>query len=135
MPNINDVFPSRYVQASDLQGRDHDLTIERFEMEQMADGETCPVIYFKGHGKGLVLNKTNGRTIAGLYGPNTDHWLGRPITLFPTQTDFQGRQVACIRVRMHAPNASDGHSDLDVPPPPADADAPAENPADDNFPF
>jgi hypothetical protein len=59
-----------------------------------------PIVFFQGAEKGLVLNKTNANTIAGMYSPETSNWIGKQVTLFPTQVDFQGRQVAAIRVRL-----------------------------------
>ena len=55
--------------------------------------------YFEGKSKALVLNKTNANTITDRLGPETDGWVGRGLTLYPTEVDFQGRRVAAIRVR------------------------------------
>ena len=53
--------------------------------------------------KKLWCNKTNGRTIAKLYG-KTENWIGKRITLFPTDTRGAGGQtVPCIRVRPNEP--------------------------------
>ena len=102
--DINAVFPSKYLKASDLQGRECAVTIDSVTTEDVAgQGEPDdhkPILWFEKATKGFVLNKTNANTIAGMYGPETDNWVGRTITLFPTQTDFQGKQVACVRVRL-----------------------------------
>jgi hypothetical protein len=105
--NVNDVFPSKYLRAADLDGHEVTVTIEHIEMESLgADDDTQkPVLYFVGKKKGLGLNKTNATTIANLYSPEMDNWIGCPITLFPTQTDFQGKSVECIRVRIQKPKA------------------------------
>ena len=58
--------------------------------------------------KGLCLNKTNAGTIADLYGPETDAWIGRQIRLFATEVPFGAEQVLAIRVRMRAPKINDG---------------------------
>ena len=137
--NINSVFPSKYLKAADLQGRDVMVTIERVTLEDLAgngdDKDVKPVVYFKGKTSGLGLNKTNANTIADLYGPETDNWIGRAITLFPTHTDFNGRQVECIRVRVQAPNGA-------MPVQPAPAPAPVAAPpqqhqpiSEDDIPF
>lgn len=76
------------------------------------DAEEKPVLYFNGKEKGLVLNKTNAQTIASLHSPETDNWPGRSISIFPTQVDFQGRQVEAIRVKLQQPQQQ-------APPPPA----------------
>lgn len=97
--NINDAFPSSYLKAEDLDG-DTELTIKGIEVETLGEDKK-PVVYFEEDDRGLVLNKTNAMTLKGLHGLDTDAWVGNKATLFPTQTDFQGRQVAAIRVRMN----------------------------------
>lgn len=104
MVNINNVYPSKYVSAGDLKGRDVTVTISRLAIEKMANNnEERPVLYFDRADKGMVLNKTNASTIAALYGPETDNWPGKSITLFGTDVDFQGSRVPAIRVRPAVP--------------------------------
>jgi hypothetical protein len=57
--------------------------------------------------KKLALNKSNALAIGALYGQETDAWLGKQITLFPSTTQFNGQQVACIRVSGPAAAAAD----------------------------
>lgn len=134
--DINAAFPSKYVRACDLQGQDRTLAISSVVMDDVGDHEPKPVVYFNGTDKGLVLNKTNANVIAGLYGPNTDGWIGQRITLFPTQTDFQGKQVECIRVRMQKPQVAQQQQAAAPPPPPPD-NPPSGVPHDDggDIPF
>ena len=61
--------------------------------------DTKPVLHFQGAQKGMVLNKTNANVITILYGDETDNWIGKQIELYPTQTDFRGEIVDCIRCR------------------------------------
>lgn len=114
--DINSVFPSKYLKASDLQGQDATVTISHVAIEDVGGDDRKPVVYFTGKDKGIVLNKTNAAAIQNLYGADTDNWTGKRIILFPTQTDFQGKPTACIRVRLNAPPAE---------PAPAQAEAPA----------
>ena len=106
MVNIRDAVASegKYIKASDLQGRDWPLTISGVQQEDVSGqndaAEMKWVVYFQGGQKGLVLNVTNATTIADQHGDETNTWAGRQITLFPTQTDFGGKQVPCIRVRL-----------------------------------
>lgn len=73
----------------------------------------------------LLLNKTNAKTIARLYGNNPTAWIGKLITLFPSQTSVGGEDVDCIRVRNEAPKKA-------KKPAPAAAEAPTERePGDD----
>lgn len=96
--NINEVFPSKYLKAADLQGRQVTVKIDHAEQELVGDDRKL-ILYFQGKEKGLVCNKTNANNIAYLYGPDTDDWRGCEITLFEAMVDFQGKTVAAIRVR------------------------------------
>lgn len=108
--NINEAFPAKYMKADvDLFDADLTVTMDGIVMEavgQGSDQETKPVLYFTDHDKGLVLNKTNANTIAGIHGPETDNWHGKQITLFAQEVDFQGRQVLAIRVRIRKQQTS-----------------------------
>jgi hypothetical protein len=53
----------------------------------------------------LLLNKTNAKTIAQLYGKRPSDWVGRWIALYPTTTDVGGETHDCIRVRNEIPGA------------------------------
>lgn len=99
---ISRAFPSDYIKAEDLADRPHQLTMDRVEIKEVGD-DTKPVLYFRGKKKGLAINKTNANTIAALYGEETDDWHGKELVIFPTMTDFQGRQTPCIRVRAAQP--------------------------------
>lgn len=108
MANINSLFPTKYVKAADLQGQDLTLQIAGLSIEKMEDGSMEPVVKFANHNQGLVLNKTNALTIAEMYGEDYDRWGGRPITLYPTQCDFAGKRVDCIRIRPNMPQQGQG---------------------------
>ena len=96
---ISRAFPSAYIKAEDLQDTAHSLIMDRVKVEEVGD-DTKPVLYFRGAKKGLALNKTNANTISAAYGEETDDWSAQEIILYPTMTDFQGRQTPCIRVRI-----------------------------------
>ena len=100
-PNINDAFPSNYLKASDLKGTQAVVTIDRVDFEEGGrDKEEKPVIYFVGKTKGVVLNKTNSRKITEIIGSAmTEEWQGHAIVLYPTETEFAGEMVECIRVK------------------------------------
>jgi len=117
--NINQAFPSKYVAAADLQGRDVPVNIANVVREEVGkEEEVRPVMYFAGMKKGMVLNKTNAGTIAAIYGEETDHWIGKPITLYPSTTNNGGgKEVDCIRVRKTPPGVA--AAPVAPPPPPA----------------
>lgn len=115
MVNMNQAFPSKYLSAADLNGTEPTYTIKACKMEDF-DGEHKPVMYFQEVEKGLALNKTNGMTLSSLYGPESDHWNGKQVTLFAIWTEFQGRQTQGLRVR--APAAAQGYAgDPNLPDP------------------
>jgi hypothetical protein len=101
MPNVNDVFPSNYIKASDLKGAQVVVTIDRVEFEPVGrDKEMKAIVYFVGKTKGVVLNKTNARKITEISGsPLTEEWAGTAIVLYPTETEFAGETVECIRIK------------------------------------
>ena len=96
---ISEAFPSNYLRAADLMGKQIKVVVARVEMENIGD-DVKPVLYFHGKDKGVVLNKTNANNIALAYGDDTDNWTGAEIILYETMVDFQGRSVAAIRVRV-----------------------------------
>jgi hypothetical protein len=104
--NINNAFPSKYLKSGDVpENDDLLLTIERVSVESVGqdDPEDKPIVYFREVEKGLVLNKTNANTIAGLYGPETDGWTGKRIALYATEVAYQGKMTLSLRVRLKAP--------------------------------
>ena len=102
MTNLNDIFTHDSLKASDLQGRDCRVTIAGYEIVDFDDGKKIILSFLKTD-KTLVTNKTNANTIGDMYGAELDYWIGKQITLFPTQVDFGGKSVACIRVRIGQP--------------------------------
>jgi hypothetical protein len=133
MPRLNEMYPSKWMSAKDLDGQDKVVTIRRIEEETIAQDDKW-VLYFdlRQSTKGLVLNQTNAKTIAKLYGEDSDEWIGKSITLFPTEVDFKGDQVEAIRIRSKAPVL--GRKPQPVPAQPAPMTQ-ADVDADDEIPF
>ena len=96
---VSQAFPSKYLKAADLEGRSVIVIMAQVETETIGDDDR-PVLYFKGKNKGVVLNKTNAGKISDAYGDDTDDWFGKPIELYPTEVDFQGKSVEAIRCRV-----------------------------------
>jgi len=97
--NLDQMYPSKWLKAGDLQGQTIPVVIMRVVMEDVGDEAGKPVAYFQGKEKGLVLNKTNAMSIGLVHGQDTDGWTGKTIELFPAVVMFQGQNVPCIRVR------------------------------------
>jgi hypothetical protein len=97
------LFPSDYLQADDLRGKDVTVTIASIEPRHELKGENNriehkPVVTVKNGTKKWVLNKTNAKTIAKKHGKPMD-WIGKQVTLYPTTCTAFGETVDCIRVR------------------------------------
>ncbi len=100
MANIDDLYPSKYLKASDLQGNEHEVTIDGVITEPMNDGAVKAVVYFVGKKKGLVLNVTNKESIKLAYGIDFENdWPGKELVLFEAMASMNGRPVPAIRVR------------------------------------
>lgn len=95
---VSSAFPSTYLKAADLEGRNIGVTMDYVKMEDIG-GDHKPVLYFVGKEKGMVLNKTNANNITMVYGDESDDWRGGELTLYSAMVDFQGRSVEAIRVR------------------------------------
>ena len=69
------------------------------------DGKTEKklVVWFTNDERGLVLNKTNNRTIRGAFGDDTANWVGKIIVVFPMMTDLRGKMTPALRVRIPPP--------------------------------
>jgi hypothetical protein len=129
----DEVFPSKYLKASDLKGKPHVVTIESapYEMLKGLDGKEAQkiVLYFKNAEKTLPLNATNFDAVCDVTGcPDTEDWPGQRIELYPTRTTIGGKTVDCIRIRR--PSASRPAVAAPPPPPPSE---PAE--MNDEIPF
>ena len=106
MPTLNQLYPSRFLKAEDLDGKDTSYTIQGLELEEVGqDQEEKPILYFTEIDKGLVVNKTNFKAIAGIHGADSDDWPGKKITLYPTEVEFSGKTALGIRVRLPKPAA------------------------------
>jgi hypothetical protein len=130
----NDVFPSKYLKAEDIKGREVKVTINYVEMEEMPDGKKTekPVVYFKGKEKGVVLNSGNWDILEDAFG-DSDDWPGKQITLYTERTRKpDGTPTDGIRVRVppQAPPRS-----ASAPPPPTHEDYVPDGAMDDEIPF
>lgn len=104
---MSEEFPSKYLKAADLQGREVRVIMQNVEREKIGE-DMKPVLYFKGKDKGVVLNKTNAGTISDSYGDDTEDWFDQPLILFSVMVDFQGKVGPAIRCRV--PTAKDNKS-------------------------
>jgi hypothetical protein len=103
MPNVNDMFPSKYVKSNEL-SQPVALTIRDVKSEMVHNPRKGDidvwVLYFNEAKKGLILNKVNAFAIAEILGSqDTEDWVGHKIELYPTTVRVAGKTKAAIRVR------------------------------------
>lgn len=99
---FDDFFKSKFLKSSDLDDEDMILTIKKVEAEQF-EGDLKPVVWFEETKKGLVLNRTNFRSIVQLHGQSTDTWVGKRIALFEVEVSFRSTPIMAIRIRLRVP--------------------------------
>lgn len=110
MPHWREMMSSDKLYAADLDGQERIVTITRVVQGEYPDHENPnkklkkPDVFFREFSKPLGLNSTNARAISKLLGsPKTENWIGRQITLYPTETKAFGEMHECIRVKNRLP--------------------------------
>jgi hypothetical protein len=96
---------SRFFRAEVLENEIR-LKIKNVTEEKMADGEMKLTVWFTNSKRGLVLNRTNNRTIRAAYGDDVAGWSGKIIVLYPTTAEFRGKMGPALRVRIPPPKDS-----------------------------
>lgn len=82
------------------------------EMVQNEKGKSLKgVLYFKENVKPLILNVTNGKTIATLYGKDADAWVGKRISLYFDPTIKVGKEIVG-GTRVKAPVQADSENPI-----------------------
>jgi hypothetical protein len=96
---------SRFFKAEDLQA-EKKLRIKIVTEELVgvgAEQQKKLVVWFTNDERGLVLNKTNNRTMRGVFGDDCAGWAGKIVVLFPSTVDLRGKMVPSLRVRIPPP--------------------------------
>lgn len=107
--DVRSMYDSEYVAAWDLQGKDQVVTIAKVIPGELSKAGTskkdrAAIVFFEGRAKGMVVNKTNRKLIAGIVGSyKAKAWVGATIAIYPTTCSFGPNTVDCIRVRPTAP--------------------------------
>lgn len=93
----DELYPGRFIKASDLKGKKVTLTMSKVRVEELV-GDKGPqmkgIINFEGKDKALALNKTNGLCLKAMFGRKVQEWVGHKVTLFASTWDGD----ECIRV-------------------------------------
>ncbi len=130
MAKRNEIFPSKYLKASDLAGKPLEVEIKDAPTETLgsgSDAETKTVLCFRNGVKPLPLNMTNWDAVAAIAGDDTDEWTGHRVELYPTTTELKGKVVECTRIREPQQKGQKPKAGPAVPP--------ADNDMDDDIPF
>ncbi len=113
MPEIDHweaLFDKNYLRWFHLKGQDVTVEIEKVERNvelTMRGGKKSKktLIHFKGKDKPLVLNATNGESIAELHGNKPTGWIGQKVVLFQSVTSMYDKEKKkmvekeCIRIK------------------------------------
>jgi hypothetical protein len=103
---ISEKFRSKFLKASDLQGKTVEAVIESVIEEEIGEArERKPIVYFRGKQRGIVLNSTNAMTLQSVFGDETDSWAGKSVQIFAEPVLFQGKKVDGLRIRPATPAA------------------------------
>jgi hypothetical protein len=101
----------------DAHGKHSDVTYrilkcEAGEVQDPAGRKTRkPVLLLQDRSRkewSFPVGATICKTLEKLYGPNTDDWSGKLVTLFVTTTHCPEGEVYCLRVRPTIPESSKG---------------------------
>ncbi len=110
--NVNDLFPSRFLKAHDLNGKPYTLTISNVSLEDVGHGaekESKLTLAFEKATKMMLLNRTNAMIIASLYGPETDAWKGKAVTVYSARVKAFGAWHDALRIKEQVPARNVGH--------------------------
>jgi hypothetical protein len=95
-----EIYPGRYLKAADVEPAII-VTINALTFEELGQEKTRKfVIWFDEIDQGLVVNKTNLRSLEAILGTaETDDWLGGTIELYKDFVQMGGDIVGATRVR------------------------------------
>lgn len=113
--NVNDIFPSRFLKAHDLGGRAFTLTIRAVTLEDVGHGqekESKLTIAFEKATKMMLLNRTNAMIIASMYGPETDAWKGKAVTIYAARVKAFGAWHDALRIKEQIPARNVGAAQM-----------------------
>jgi hypothetical protein len=125
MPDISEYYSAgKSLKAEDI---DDEMTvvIESWRKQTFDDGKESYFLRLKDMEKEFRVNRTNAKRIAQMYGTEINDWVGQKISLMPDKTDYQGKMVDTIIVRVRKTKTgkiNPGKYDERNPPPHDDMD-------------
>ena len=106
MASVSQTYAGTFLNASELVPLGQRRTaVVHAAVQEVIGQENKPAIVLdlvaangRAWPKRVVLNKGNALQLAAAYGDDTDHWVGRQITVWSENVMFQGRLVPGIKV-------------------------------------
>lgn len=113
MAGVDEMYAgdSNWLKCDDLNNKEHKVAISGIDVKEVEQDDKKVnklELSFTGREKGLLLNKTNAKVVAKAYGDDYTTWKGKEIIMYPTVTDFGGKTVDCIRLRVPLEMAEPG---------------------------
>lgn len=104
----HDSIASEWLSGLDLAGKAANVVIAGVEEVTVPEPRTGRqvrkvAVAFQGAKKRLLLNATNAKSLAKLFGPETDAWTGKGITIRPENVQAFGATHCVVRVAGAAP--------------------------------
>jgi len=105
--DLNECYGSKYLSAADLGDRKIRTRIAKIRKETMQQQGGKPerakfVIYLTTLDKPMVLNATNKNTLVDALGAKPADWVGAEVGLLAVLTQFAGKPVKGLRLRVLA---------------------------------
>ena len=111
MEHWRKVVHTDYLSGDELVNKDGEysdftLTIKNITSKEVVDPRNgqkkpCGVVYFNEVKKGMILNVTNGKSIAKVIGsPFQEHWVGQKIIIYGMEDKRHGRVVRVKPVKV-----------------------------------
>src|SRR6516225_2132565 len=105
--DLDDCYGSKYLSASDLGDKKIRTRIGKIRKEMMRQQSGAErskfVVYFTTLDKPMVLNATNKNVLVDALGKVPTNWVGADIGLYTENTQFAGKPVKGLRLRVLGP--------------------------------
>lgn len=97
--NTDKYTSSPFLKGDDLEeGERTVVTIKSAEEVEFPSGDTVPVLEFIELDQKLTLNKTRVKKLVELLGDDTDEWIGRKISVYRIDVQYQGKTMPGVAV-------------------------------------
>lgn len=99
--DFDQLYPGRFLKSGDLLGKKVTVEIADVSIDELEGDKgkrVQGILYLRGKKKQIVLNKTNGLCLKGMFGRKLGDWVGKRIVIFQGTTKFGAETVDCIRV-------------------------------------